>query len=67
MRPMRYALGAIAAILAALFIWANQWEYFQSQNHLLRVNRFTGTAYELQPTGDWARPTTLYEQYKATH
>lgn len=66
MRPMRYAI-ALATIVAALFLWSNQWQYFQWENHLLRVNRFTGSAYELQPSGTWGRPTTLYDQYKATH
>lgn len=66
MRPIRYAIIATILLLATV-AWASQWQYFQWENHLLRVNRFTGNAYELQPTGAWGRPTTLYEQWKATH
>ena len=55
MRPMRYIVVILATILVALLIWANQWEYFQWQTHLMRVNRFTSVAYELSQGGQWVR------------
>jgi uncharacterized protein YqhQ len=55
MRTLRYVLTIVATIVLALVGWSTQWEYFQWQNHLLRVNRFSGIAYELQPSGNWTR------------
>ncbi len=66
MRPMRYALAITAMIILALVLWANRFEYFQWENHILRVNRLTGTAEELRPGGHWS-DGTLYGEYKAVH
>ena len=55
MRTLRYVLVVLATVVVTLLVWSNQWEYFQYQTHLLRVNRFSGIAYELQPSGDWTR------------
>jgi len=66
---MRYALAITAMIILALVLWANRFEYFQWENHIVRVNRITGTVYELGQ-GGWGPPngvSTLYQDYKATH
>ena len=55
MRPMRYIVTALVTVLVAMLIWTNQWEYFQWQTHLMRVNRFTSATYELSQSGEWVK------------
>lgn len=64
MRPMRYTLTAIVGALLALVLWANQWKYFQWENHILRVNRVTGSVYEMRQ-GRWT-DGSLYDEWKQT-
>jgi hypothetical protein len=50
---MRYFLAIAATTVLVLVLWANRFEYFQWENHVMRVNRITGTATQLEPSGAW--------------
>jgi hypothetical protein len=56
----------MVTIILSVAVWANRFEYFQWENHIARVNRFTGTVEELRAGGKWS-DGTLYSEYKALH
>lgn len=42
---------SLLALLLFLLLWMNQWRY--EQRGLLKINRITGKAYQLQSDGEW--------------
>lgn len=54
MRFLRSLVATAILLIVALILWANQWRYFQYPNELVRVNRFSGSAFRLT-TGGWER------------
>jgi len=66
MRSTRYVVIVMVTIILSVAVWANRFEYFQWENHIARVNRFTGTVEELRAGGKWS-DGTLYSEYKALH
>lgn len=64
MRP-RYIIATLA-VLVAVLVWTTRWQYFQWENHVLRVNRWTGHAYELRKGGVWT-DGSLYSEWKANN